>query len=76
MTAQRLMPMKRIAKKYHPEQRIMVRSHGDIPSHFASEDEEREWWATHELSDELLSDDETVERMTERHHALIRRLQI
>lgn len=25
----------------------------EMPSQFDSEDDEREWWATHELSDEL-----------------------
>lgn len=25
----------------------------EIPSTFASEDDERDWWATHEFSDEL-----------------------
>lgn len=29
-----------------------IRSLDEIPS-FASEDEEREWWATHDLSEEL-----------------------
>ena len=67
--------MKRTAEKYGPEQRIVVRSRAEIPAHFASEDEEREWWATHELADELLPDEETIDRLTEQHHALIRRLQ-
>ena len=30
----------------------MIRSLDAIPA-FASEDEEREWWATHDLSEEL-----------------------
>jgi hypothetical protein len=34
------------------QERILVESLGDIPR-FASEDEEREWWATHDLADEL-----------------------
>lgn len=38
----------------------------DIPE-FASE-EERAWWATHDLAEELGTD------VTEKHHALIRRL--
>jgi len=67
--------MKRTAKKYSREQRIVVRSRAEVPAHFASEDEEREWWATHELADELLPDEETIDRLTEQHHALIRRLQ-
>ncbi|HEV8717005.1 MAG TPA: hypothetical protein VGX03_29815 [Candidatus Binatia bacterium] len=67
--------MKRTAKKHSPEQRIVVRSRAEIPAHFASEDEEREWWATHELADELLPDEETIDRLTQQHHALIRHLQ-
>ena len=67
--------MKRIAKKNYSEQRIIVRSRVEIPPHFASEDEEREWWATHELADELLPDKETIDHLTEQHQNLIRRLQ-
>jgi hypothetical protein len=67
--------MKHIAKKDTLEQRIIVRSRAEIPTHFASEDEEREWWATHELADELLPDEETIEHLTQQHHTLIRRLQ-
>jgi len=52
-----------------------VRSRAEIPSGFASEEEEREWWATHELADELLPSDEAIDRMTEQHQALIRPLQ-
>lgn len=33
--------------------RTIVSSLDEIPTHFSSEDEEREWWATHEFSDEL-----------------------
>jgi non-ribosomal peptide synthetase component F len=66
--------MKRTAKKYDPEQRIVVRSRAEIPAHFVSEDEEREWWATHELADELLPDEEVIDCLTEQHHVLIRRL--
>lgn len=33
----------------------IVRRLEDIPA-FASEDEEREWWATHDLSDELYAE--------------------
>jgi hypothetical protein len=32
---------------------IMIHSLDEIPDSFASEDEEREWWATHEFSDEM-----------------------
>ncbi len=67
--------MTHVAKKYCPDQRIIVRSRAQIPSGFASEEEEREWWATHELADELLSDEEIIDRLTEQHNALIRRLQ-
>lgn len=55
--------------------RVLVRSRVDIPASFTSEEEEREWWATHELADELLPGDEKISRMTEQHHALIRRIQ-
>lgn len=34
------------------QERIVVRSLSEIPR-FASEDEERDWWATHDLADEL-----------------------
>ena len=67
--------MKRIAKKDKPKQRIIVRSRAEIPAHFTSEDEEREWWATHELADDLLPDEETIGCLTQQHHILIRRLQ-
>lgn len=67
--------MKRIAKKDYSQQRIIVRSRAEVPAHFASEEEEREWWTTHELADELLPDEETIDRLTEQHHVLIRRLQ-
>ena len=33
--------------------RVIIRKLEDIPSGFASEDEEREWWATHDFSDSL-----------------------
>ena len=67
--------MRRIAKKYHPDRRIIVHSRAEIPSHFASEEAEREWWATHELADELAPSEAEIDRMTEQHHALVRRLQ-
>ena len=34
------------------QERTLVRSLSEIP-HFAFEDDEREWWATHDLADEL-----------------------
>jgi hypothetical protein len=67
--------MRRIAKKYHPDRRIIVHSRAEIPTHFASEEAEREWWATHELADELALSEAEIDRMTEQHHALVRRLQ-
>ena len=68
--------MKRsVARKYRPGHRTVVRSRAEIPSSFASEEEEREWWATHELADELLPSDEAIDRMTEQHQAVVRRLQ-
>ena len=67
--------MKRTTKTHDPEGRIVVRSRTEIPVRFASEDEEREWWATHEIADELLPDEETIDHFTEQHHTLIRRLQ-
>jgi hypothetical protein len=45
----------------------IVHSLEEIPE-FASEEEERAWWATHDLAEELGTD------VTEEHHALIRRL--
>ena len=48
-------------------EREVVRSLEEI-AEFASEDEERAWWATHDLAEELGTD------VTEEHHALIRRL--
>jgi len=67
--------MKRTTKKHDQERKIVVRSRAEIPAHFASEDEEREWWAMHEIADELLPDEETIDHLTEQHHTLIRRLQ-
>jgi hypothetical protein len=32
---------------------IIIHSLDEIPDHFDSEDEEREWWAMHEFSEEL-----------------------
>ena len=48
-------------------EREFVYSLEDIPE-FASEEEERAWWATHDLAEELGID------VTEEHHALIQRL--
>lgn len=67
--------MRRIAKKYCPDQRIVVHSRAEIPTHFASEEAEREWWATHELADDLAPSEAEIDRMTEHHHALVRRPQ-
>jgi hypothetical protein len=47
--------------------REIVRSLEEIPE-FASEEEERAWWATHDLAEELGTD------VTEEQHALIQRL--
>jgi hypothetical protein len=41
---------------------IIVKSLKEIPSRFDSEDDEREWWATHELSTSLY---DQLEDMTE-----------
>jgi hypothetical protein len=35
--------------------RKIIHSLEEIPDHFASEDEERDWWAEHEFSEELLN---------------------
>lgn len=35
------------------EKTNIVQSLGDVPQSFASEDEERDWWASHEFSDDL-----------------------
>ena len=48
------------------EERILVTSLDDVPE-FASEDEERYWWVTHELALELGTDG------TRRHRALVQR---
>ncbi len=47
--------------------RTIIYSLDEIPE-FASEDEEREWWATHDLAPELGKD------VTEQQHALFLRL--
>jgi hypothetical protein len=52
--------------KKQPKRKI-VSSFDEIPE-FASEDEEREWWATHDLAPQL------GENVTEQQHALIKRL--
>lgn len=67
--------MRHTAKQDDSDLRMIVHSRAEIPTHFASEEEERAWWATHELADALLSDDKIIDRLTEQHHALIRRLQ-
>jgi hypothetical protein len=50
-------------KKKTKYERVVIHSLEEIPAHFASEDEEREWWAEHEFSDELWDclDDMTAE---------------
>ncbi len=68
--------MKPTAKKYCSDQRIVVYSRTEIPTSFASEEEEREWWATHELADELLPDQKEIDRLTGQHHSLIRHLRV
>ena len=54
-----------MSKSKHKERQI-VRSLEEVPN-FASEEEERAWWATHDLAEELGVDG------TERHRALVRR---
>lgn len=56
-------------KKRKIPEPIIVKSYEDIPD-FASEDEEREWWATHDLADELWED------VTAEQKALIQRLRM
>ncbi len=36
------------------KKRLLVTRLEEIPDSFASEDDERDWWATHELSDEVV----------------------
>ncbi|HEY4685857.1 MAG TPA: hypothetical protein VII57_07410 [Dehalococcoidia bacterium] len=45
--------------KRQPTARKIIHSLNEMPD-FASEDEEREWWAQHELSDELYNSLEDV----------------
>ena len=40
-------------KKKPMYERTVIHSEDEIPDHFESEDAERDWWATHELSEEL-----------------------
>lgn len=56
-----------MAEKKKTAQREIVRSLDQVAS-FASEDEEREWWATHDLAIE------SGTNVTEEHHARMRRL--
>ncbi len=42
--------------------RRIIRSVDEIPKSFSSEDEEREWWATHDLSEELYDKLQAPER--------------
>ncbi len=53
--------------KSRQKERQIIKSLDEVPD-FASEDEEREWWATHDLAVELGEDG------TERHQKLIRSL--
>jgi hypothetical protein len=55
--------------------RIVIHSRKEIPTQFVSEDLERDWWATHELAEDILPNDEEMNRATEQHRELIRRLQ-
>lgn len=48
-------------------QRMIIRSLDQVPT-FTTEEEDREWWATHDLAAELGKD------VTEEHQARIRRL--
>jgi len=36
------------------KKRTLVKRVEDIPTSFPSEDDEREWWGTHDLSDEVI----------------------
>ena len=56
-----------ISKK---QEAIAIHSLSEIPTTFASEDEERDWWATHYLSDEVY---EQLEDRTEFVRELIRK---
>ena len=38
---------------------IPVRTRAEVPSTFNSEDEERDWWACHELTDEFFAEAES-----------------
>jgi hypothetical protein len=52
--------------------RKIIQSLDEIPATFPSEDAEREYWETHELSDELY-DDQEIARLTREHRALIQK---
>jgi len=58
-----------MSKRRKTPERAIVRSLAEIPE-FTSEDEERAWWATHDLTEELGID------VTAEHHALIQRLKV
>jgi hypothetical protein len=45
-----------------PIKRRTIHSVDEIPASFASEDQEREWWATHDLSEELYDKLQAPER--------------
>ena len=53
--------------KHTHTKRQIVHSLAEIP-HFGSEDEEREWWATHDLAEEL------GREVSAEQHELIQRL--
>jgi hypothetical protein len=53
--------------------RRIIHSLDEIPASFPSEDAEREYWETHELSQHLYDDSE-ARRLTAGHRALIQKL--
>ncbi|MBI3988250.1 MAG: hypothetical protein HY347_01395 [candidate division NC10 bacterium] len=53
--------------------RKIIHSLDEIPATFPSEDAEREYWETHEFSDELY-DAQEIQRLTVEHRALIQKL--
>lgn len=53
--------------------RKIIRSLDEIPTTFPSEDAERQYWETHQLSDELY-DDQEIARLTHEHRVLLQQL--
>jgi gas vesicle protein len=49
----------------------LIHSLNEIPATFASEDDERDWWATHEFSEELY---ETLRDYSDDHQRLLKKL--